>query len=572
MTERRQFIGYDSSAECDQFIGYDREIIIDNEHKSIRVFGGDKVGGYETARADLENVTKATLDTKLEPTIETLVPPIIDREIADEVAELNGRIDSANVDIGVNELEIENLSATKADKATSLNGYGIADAYTKSEVDVLISQSASSGLTGKASNYIEAIPDNIKLELANNALTLKNGSKLYDGAGNPINITSDINRSNFSAFPSGVYLVFYSKSYGSLLAGKVTECTSGATDSSSTKNHIWYDTTNKQIKFADNSGTAYSFTDLSLPLCRCQITYGTGVLSIDQIFNFWGKIGDAIFLNQGITFDYGDGWNTDGSLKSVKQTTAKLVVRELTQSEKNLGIVYIVCYNAESFGFGIGYKVVKNSSERKPLSAGGVAYYYVKDENLTYVFDNDNPQKFVYLGYIDVPNDKLYIRNTIKLADEQDVALLNGNNTFAGTNNFLANVYVRQSGADTVIAQQNLNDISGSVPSINQLRSYRVIDKNSKILSDFRHVHNIGNGRVDTVMLARNTKSDGQEVSGIVMVSVAPDGSISTSAPTPPINSNANQISTTAWFNTKIQVVSTLPASPDPNVYYFIPE
>lgn len=44
-------------------------------------------------------------------------------------------------------------------------------------------------------------------------------------------------------------------------------------------------------------------------------------------------------------------------------------------------------------------------------------------------------------------------------------------------------------------------------------------------------------------------------------------------APTPPVDgSNDDQILTNKWFNSKMQVVSTLPANPDSNVFYFIPE
>lgn len=42
--------------------------------------------------------------------------------------------------------------------------------------------------------------------------------------------------------------------------------------------------------------------------------------------------------------------------------------------------------------------------------------------------------------------------------------------------------------------------------------------------------------------------------------------------PTPAANSNNDQVATTAWFNSKMQVVSALPAAPDANVFYFIPE
>lgn len=42
--------------------------------------------------------------------------------------------------------------------------------------------------------------------------------------------------------------------------------------------------------------------------------------------------------------------------------------------------------------------------------------------------------------------------------------------------------------------------------------------------------------------------------------------------PTPALTANDEQVATTAWFNSKMQVVSALPANPDPNVFYFIPE
>lgn len=41
--------------------------------------------------------------------------------------------------------------------------------------------------------------------------------------------------------------------------------------------------------------------------------------------------------------------------------------------------------------------------------------------------------------------------------------------------------------------------------------------------------------------------------------------------PTPTLTANNTQAATTAWFNSKMKVVSVLPANPDPNVFYFIP-
>lgn len=52
----------------------------------------------------------------------------------------------------------------------------------------------------------------------------------------------------------------------------------------------------------------------------------------------------------------------------------------------------------------------------------------------------------------------------------------------------------------------------------------------------------------------------------------SPAFSGSPTAPTQAVSDNSTKISTTNWFNQKVQVVSTLPASPNSNIYYFIPE
>ena len=59
---------------------------------------------------------------------------------------------------------------------------------------------------------------------------------------------------------------------------------------------------------------------------------------------------------------------------------------------------------------------------------------------------------------------------------------------------------------------------------------------------------------------------------GALGVRTTADGTTFGIAPTPSIGATGNEITTAGWFNTKMQVVSALPANPDPNVFYFIPE
>ena len=153
-TERRLFIGYATTEECDGFTGYAREISVNEETTAIRVHDGVTTGGVETARNDLTNVSKAHMDTAILPSLNDLVPPIIATEIADDVATINERITTevasldsdialVNTRVDGNDSDISSLQSIKADKATTLAGYGIVDAYTKAEVDAGVATKAN---------------------------------------------------------------------------------------------------------------------------------------------------------------------------------------------------------------------------------------------------------------------------------------------------------------------------------------------------------------------------------------------------------------------------------------------
>lgn len=69
----------------------------------------------------------------------------------------------------------------------------------------------------------------------------------------------------------------------------------------------------------------------------------------------------------------------------------------------------------------------------------------------------------------------------------------------------------------------------------------------------------------------RFLESDSQEIENYINVDITPDGIPISYTKTPPIVCIGDEIVTAGWFNTKMQVVSALPAAPDANVFYFIP-
>lgn len=76
---------------------------------------------------------------------------------------------------------------------------------------------------------------------------------------------------------------------------------------------------------------------------------------------------------------------------------------------------------------------------------------------------------------------------------------------------------------------------------------------------------------VSALYTRRFLESDSQEIINYLQAAVTVDGIPVSYTKTPPVGVAGEEIVTAGWFNTKMQVVSALPANPDPNVFYFIP-
>lgn len=74
------------------------------------------------------------------------------------------------------------------------------------------------------------------------------------------------------------------------------------------------------------------------------------------------------------------------------------------------------------------------------------------------------------------------------------------------------------------------------------------------------------------VYVRRFLESDSKEILNYLKVNITPEGIPVSYTRTPPVGVTGDEITTAGWFNSKMQVVSALPAEPDPSVFYFIPE
>lgn len=187
--------------------------------------------------------------------------------------------------------------------------------------------------TKQVSNCITKIPQDIKLELNNGTLTLKAGSKVYDGAGAAVIVSQDSAIQGWGT--NEQVAVFFSKSSNILSAMSLNRCFSGSiAPSSPADNSYWYDTSNKVIKQYSSSTSSWKNTTLTLPIAIVTMTGNeNNVASIDQVFNGFGYIGSTIFALPGIEGLIPNGRNEDGSLNNTKFTTTKVSTRTYGSNE-----------------------------------------------------------------------------------------------------------------------------------------------------------------------------------------------------------------------------------------------
>ncbi len=226
--------------------------------------------------------------------------------------------------------------ATRADGSamSASNSANLAQTWATGNIDVRPEGSAKywaelaeqkAGLNTVRTNCLTSVPQPFNIELSNGTLTLKAGSKVYDGNGLFKAISSDI-----SLTPSGyvdVPHVLIVKNDGTLYARAVIDCSSGAINPS-TDTWLHYNTTDKKLYIINagvNVGTA------SFPLCVFNVSGGRAT-SVSQTFNYMGYIGNTIFTLQNLRGMRPNGFNVDGTLNNVEFQANSILTTTFTSS------------------------------------------------------------------------------------------------------------------------------------------------------------------------------------------------------------------------------------------------
>lgn len=175
-------------------------------------------------------------------------------------------------------------------------------------------------------NCITEIPQDIKLEINNGTITLKAGSKVYNGNGVLKITTTDI--SSINANYDGQVLIALSKDFDVLLIGFVPGETVSELPTSTASFKIYYNTTDKKCYLDTTDG----WQECSLPIALGTSTVSSWV-SIDQVFNGFGFVGSTIFALPEVK---GLSPNGNDSLTGIKKNNIISIENILTYTCPNI--------------------------------------------------------------------------------------------------------------------------------------------------------------------------------------------------------------------------------------------
>lgn len=276
---------------------------------------------------------------------------------------------------------------------------------------------------------------------------------------------------------------------------------------------------------------------MSLPILLVQMkTESPYVETVLKTFNGFGYIGNTIFALPSIKGLIPNGFNTDGSLNSTEFTTTSVLT--YSYIDANSGV--LIGINANSLA---SDKYVYNKDENYNRNPQGV----IAPRAMFAKVSTDSTGRITSL----TPNTAFHVTDYNEFAREVGrCAKVDESNIFTANNPINLKRALSSSG-DTVITTTDSNN-----KGLTSLISYYT------------------NGLLTHRLLARNNTTGKTAYIDIVS---GDDGKLYLSMSQELANSlltsdNSSKIPSTSWVNNKFQKVSTLPAQPDPNVTYLIPE
>ena len=276
---------------------------------------------------------------------------------------------------------------------------GVAVEGLQGEVSNLAEQTAKiEGLENRMTNCITEIPQDIKLELNDGTLTLKAGSKVYvpNGVGkfDEVMIESDIS-TNGELLNNITDKWFFFYESGGFSWEIISHCYSGSDLPVGSDNRVGFNTsTGKMMRSL--AGAEYIDINASLPVCTFSTVNGK-IVSTDQVFNGFSRIGSTAFALPGVKGLIPNGRNADGSLKNIELTVDKVITRTITWNNAAGQALFIGKYNLnEGIQFiSTGHINTYFQQDTEPTKVK-YAIWYKPSENKVYRCDLDSNSNLIW--------------------------------------------------------------------------------------------------------------------------------------------------------------------------------
>lgn len=281
-------------------------------------------------------------------------------------------------------------------------------------------------------NCITSVPQNFKLEMNNGVLTLKAGSKVYDGAGNVIQIESDLTTIELSSKnqkcllwyrvqDENIYLQAFTLEGDYMRSGNTTEQESMTT----TDGIFFYNTETKLFYyFAGPNNTPienWQVLNMSIPIAEVT-TNDTGVASVDKVLDNFSYFGNTFFAFPSIKGLIPYGRNENRNVENVKLETTKLCTYTF-DGTITLQKCYLFLYNSNDITINSDFIV----SDSQPSDWSGKVWFDTVENFIKY----KNPfsgtvikVNGIMFGHCSVSNGRITSINPkfpFRCADENDL-------------------------------------------------------------------------------------------------------------------------------------------------------
>ncbi len=343
---------------------------------------------------------------------------------------LQSQITTNANNIASNDTDIANLQANKADKITDFETPITASnkGATMTEINNLVQ------LGNKITNCILQIPQNIKLTLNGNQLTLASGSTYYvpNGVGkfNAVTTSTDI---TYTPSSNGTRLLLMNSAGTNMDAPNITSCYSQESQPSGNSIY-WWDLTNNLVKAVTSSGTT---SGISLPIAL--LTVDGDNVTVEEVFNGVGFMGTTIYTTPDLLVAVPNGRNSDGTLKNITTMQTRVNVYTLesfTRTELYAASTQLLAVgkNTYTYDFGQNKILTGTGDQRSFIKIGTVS------NNGTYITDIDLDEPFAAVDYNEYAKDLYHINETL-----EDKASLSEPQTIDGKYTFIQTIDINDS-------------------------------------------------------------------------------------------------------------------------------